>query len=125
MNLLPGTIGSDGALHAEQLAIPLPSHLRSRLSAGSGVTLGVHAEDAVVYDPAKPASDGVRIKGTVEMVEPDFGRRQALVFMTAGESRFTLVCPIDAGWRAGEEIEAILPEERLYFFDSDTGARLR
>jgi ABC-type sugar transport system ATPase subunit len=125
MNLLPGTVGSDGALHAGELAVPLPSDLRARLSASRAVTLGVHAEDAVVYDPVVPASDGVRIKGTVEMVEPDFGRRQASVFMSAGESRFTLVTPVDAGWRAGEEIEAILPEERLYFFDSDTGARLR
>ncbi|OQA47586.1 MAG: sn-glycerol-3-phosphate import ATP-binding protein UgpC [Chloroflexi bacterium ADurb.Bin325] len=125
MNLLAGASDGDGVLHVGGFSVMLPPSLRLSSPAGRGVTLGVHTDDAVAYEPALPAPAGPRVKGTVEMIEPDFGRRQQSIFARAGEFTFSLVTGLEAGWHVGEEIEVVLPEDRLYFFDTESGARLR
>ena len=105
------------------LATALPVGHPAEQPTGRRITLGVHADDADLrYDPQLPMPAGPRVRGTVEMIEPDFGGRQQSVFMQRGG---TGLHP-GHGPRApagtwGGTIEAVLPEHRLYFFDTDTG----
>ncbi len=125
MNLLDGTVDGDGMLHVDEFSVVLPSAIRLSSPAGRRITLGVHTDDAVAYEPPLPAPAGLRVRGTVEMIEPDFGRHQQSILLRAEASTFSVVTGLDTGWHAGEEMEVVLPEDRLYFFDTESGARLR
>jgi ABC-type sugar transport system ATPase subunit len=125
MNLLAGTVGEGDTLALDGMTVLLPSGVRSRFRPGQGITVGARPETALVVGTGLPAPAGLHVAGEVEMVEPDFVRRVQVVFMKAGTQSVRFIAPLDGWFKPGEPVEVAFPEDRLYFFDGETGARIR
>jgi ABC-type sugar transport system ATPase subunit len=124
MNLLTGGTVRQGALYLDEIAIPLPEMVRTRTRDGQGLTLGMRADAAhlVLDDGAHP--EGARLRGTVESVQPDFSRRTQLVYSRTGSCLYALHGSMDTVLNVGDDVEAVLPHDQLYFFDADSGRRI-
>jgi ABC-type sugar transport system ATPase subunit len=126
MNLLIGTVGAGGQFDLAGLALSLPPGVGARFRPGQGLVVGSRPEAACVLGPGRPAPAGLRLTGEVEMVEPDFVRRSQMVFFKVAGQSVRFVAFLEEGWfKPGEQVEVAFPEERLYFFDTVSGARLR
>ncbi len=153
MNLLPGAEVRDGQIAlSDGLQIrPDPSLLKN-LQPGHALTVGIRPESVQVTvrasrDARNPrgappsVADGdaqpVNLNdaalqspltnvwpGIVESVEPDYGRRRALVYIQAGGQRLVGQADIRARLTQGERIVAQLEPTGLHFFESQTGARI-
>ena len=115
MNFLPGKRSGDAVDVGEQLAIALPAPLRDK--AKGDVTVGVRPEHLVAGGPGPVFRFKVE---TVEALGAD-----SLVHGAFGSS--TLVARVDghATPSPGEALAFSAMPERIYFFDSATGQRLR
>jgi ABC-type sugar transport system ATPase subunit len=124
MNLLTGGVVGDGGLHLGEVVVPLPDAVAERAHAGQRVTLGVRPEAArlVLDDPSLPS--GVRLRGVVEVVEPDFAHRTQLAYVYTGPLSYAVTGPLDGSLNAGDEVEVVLPTDRLYFFDGESERRI-
>jgi ABC-type sugar transport system ATPase subunit len=128
MNLLKGGEVADNALAFEELRVPLPASIRDQVGAGQALTLGVRPERTPVVLDGTPVADGVHIHGTVEIVEPNFGRQIQLIYVRVGSLTLAATGPIegpDALLNTGDLVEVILPTEHLYFFDEESEVRIR
>jgi len=124
MNLLKGGTIADGALNLNEIVIPLPDAVRPHTSAGQEVTLGVRPEATRLVLGDLPLPDGVRLRGVVEVIEPDFAHRIQLVYVRTGAVSYVAIETLDRSLNAGDEVEVIFPTGQLYFFDSKSGQRI-
>ena len=128
MNLLSGGTITDGTLHVGEYAFPLPNSLKGQAQTGQAVTLGIRPEAVQLLSSSNsmvthPIKDGVRLRGQVEMVEPDFSRQTQLVYVRSGELAFAVVTDLDAAI-VGATVEVAFPLDQLYFFDTQSEKRL-
>ena len=124
MNLLAGGTVADDGLHFEDLVVPLPAPVRARVQAGQQLILGVRAESATMVSADEHPADGVRLRGEVEVIEPDYGRRQQTAHVRSGEHAYAATGPLDIGLNAGDTVEVVFPFNGLYFFDGESELRL-
>jgi ABC-type sugar transport system ATPase subunit len=128
MNLLLGGSVAEGALRIGELAVPLPDAVKAQVETGQAVTLGVRPEAIrlarTMAPPALAAGRDLRMRGSVEMVEPDFGRQLQVVYMRTGDVAYGVVTDLDAVM-VGETVEVLLPLDQLYYFDSKTDRRIK
>ena len=124
MNLLTGGVVADGAVQLPGFQVPLPVALKERLSRGQAVTVGVRPEALRLVDGTAPAGDGVYLRGTAEVVEPDFGRQSQLVYAAQGELRFVAMGDLAIPLFAGHPVTAQLDTTRLHFFDATSERRI-
>jgi ABC-type sugar transport system ATPase subunit len=128
MNLLRGGGVADGELVFEEFRVALPPSIRDQVRAGQVLTLGARPERTPVVLDDVPIGDGVHIHGTVEIVEPNFGRQIQLVYVRVGSHTLVATGPIegpDALLNTGDPVEVVLPAEHLYFFDEESEVRIR
>ena len=57
--------------------------------------------------------------------EPDFAQRHQLVNVEAGGRFFGVAVPLDEPINAGWRVQALVPHEAAYFFDSYSERRIR
>jgi len=128
MNLLAGwTVESGGLRFGEgesRVVVPLPAAVQERVHAGQQVTLGIRPEAARLVSDDLPAPDGVRLRGVVEVVQPDFAHKTQLVYVRTGELTYAAVGALDVGLNIGEEVEVLFPADQLYFFDGESERRI-
>jgi len=124
MNLLTGGTVSDGNLHLGAIVIPLPDAVKAQVHAGQGLTLGVRPQAARIVLDDRAMPEGIRIRGTIEIVEPDFSRRTQLAYARTGPFFYAASGAIDTLLNVGDEIEAVFPAGQLYFFDGRSEQRL-
>jgi ABC-type sugar transport system ATPase subunit len=128
MNLLAGWTAEGGGLRfgegESRLVVPLPAAVQEHVHAGQQVTLGIRPEAARLVSDAPPASDGVRLRGVVEVVQPDFAHKTQLVYVRTGELTYAAVGALDVGLNIGEEVEVLFPADQLYFFDGESEQRI-
>ncbi|MGC9523609.1 MAG: ABC transporter ATP-binding protein [Anaerolineae bacterium] len=123
MNLLTATI-QDGQLIIGDSRWPAPERVSATVQEGQSVTVGIRPEAAQVVTDAEDRPGGPTLSGVIDMVEPDFGRRQQVAYVSAGDLTFSVVASLDIRLTQGYEIRVAFPEEALFFFDSETGARI-
>jgi ABC-type sugar transport system ATPase subunit len=123
MNLLAGGTAASGIARFGELAVPLPESIRALVLEGQSLVAGIRPE-AVRIGGSPSAQDAIRLRGTVELIEPDFGRKEQSVQLRAGNFTFFAVCPQDMPLRLKEEAEAAFPAEGFIFFDGVTGKRI-
>jgi ABC-type sugar transport system ATPase subunit len=123
MNLFGGTV-ADGALRLTEITVPLPEAIKGRVQTGQNLTLGVRPEAAALVSAGRPLPEGVRLRGEVEVVEPDFGRRMQTVYVRTGEFSYAASGPLDLSLDIGAEVEVVFPAEQLYFFGGESGRRI-
>jgi len=126
MNLLTGGIAQDGELVLDEAAFPLPAAIKAQVHSGQAVTMGVRPEEVRLVLGNHPTPDGVRLKGTVEVVEPDFAHQTQLAYVRIGSQICTASGILDATTmiNVGDAVEVIIPIDRNYFFDAETGLRI-
>ena len=126
MNLLRGGRVANGVLQLGELSVPLPDAVLAQVHAGQVLTLGVRPEAARMECGDGPASDGVRVRGVVEVIEPDFARRTQLAYVRSGSLSYAAqgVMRVGNEPRVGDEVEVVFPGDQLYFFDGETERRI-
>ena len=116
MNLFEGGTAVSGIARFGELAVPLPENLRSRIVEGQPLIAGIRPE-VVRIGGSPSAQDAIRMRGMVELIEPDFGRKEQSVQLHAGNFTFFAVCPQDLPLRLKEEVEADFDAQAFIFFD--------
>jgi len=124
MNLLTGGTVADGALRLGELVVPLPDAVKVQVSAGQRLTLGVRPESASLISVDQPAPEGICLRGVVEVIEPDFGRRMQTVYVRTGEFSYAASGPLDPALDIGAEVSVVFPTDQLYFFDGESEQRV-
>jgi ABC-type sugar transport system ATPase subunit len=124
MNLFTGGTVRDEALHWEETSVTLPDAVRSQIEVGQTLTLGVRPEEAQMVVDDRPVPDGLRLRGTVETVEPDFSRDTQMAYLRTGSFFYAARGPLDVVLNVGDEIEVAYPSDCLYFFDGQDERRV-
>ena len=123
MNLLPSGSISGDKLILDKYLIPLSSRVYPLVENGQLVTLGFRRE-AVNISVGPILGNGIRLRGEIEALEPDYSQRTQAVYIRDGIWNYSGLCPLDMKLYVGQMIQAELDPDRLYFFDSDSGLRL-
>jgi multiple sugar transport system ATP-binding protein len=124
MNLFRGGTVSDGLLHLGGIKVPLPPAVLAQVHAGQTVTLGVRPEAAQLLGEAQPAPAGIRLRGNVEVVEPDFAHHTQLAHVRSGALQYVGMGSLDPLLTTGDEVEVVFRADQLYFFDGQSERRL-
>jgi ABC-type sugar transport system ATPase subunit len=124
MNLLSGGTVGGGMLRLGEITVPLPGAVQAQVYPGQAVTLGVRPEAASLVIGDQPAPAGVRLRGSVEVVEPDFARRTQLAHMRTGTFSYAATGELDPLLNMGDEVEVVFRTDQLYFFDSESEQRI-
>jgi ABC-type sugar transport system ATPase subunit len=126
MNLIPGSVADGKVVIDDAHRFPLPSRISEKVHTGQRILLGIRPEAARLRDQidSKEATGGVTFTGIIDVVEPDFGRRQQTAYVSAGELTCNVTASQDIRLTPGYEIQVYFPEEALYFFDVATDARI-
>jgi ABC-type sugar transport system ATPase subunit len=128
MNLFPGAVVEGDRLWLIDSAIPLPPASSAWVRPGRVVTIGIHAEALHLHlsddSSSQPDPPGLRLRGTVELVEPDIVHRTQLVHLKTGCFEYAAIAPLDIPLYVGDQIKVVLPTGELYFFDSKNERRI-
>jgi ABC-type sugar transport system ATPase subunit len=123
MSLLSGGVISGNKLVLDPYLIPLPRLIFSLVQNGQSVTLGMRRE--AVQVSGEPAStNGIAMRGEVEAFEADYVHRIQTVHLQTGRWHYSGLCPLDLKLRIGQQVQAQIDPDRLYFFDTTSGLRL-
>ncbi len=123
MNLLDGTL-QQGQLIIGDRRFPAPTRVVTEMAEGQTVTIGIRPEAARVVTNAEVTTEDLTLTGVIDVVEPDFGRRQQIAYITADEIAFRVAASLDIRLTPGYEVRVAFPESALFFFDRETGARI-
>lgn len=124
MNLLEDAMVADGKLQLGGITLPLPDKAVGRVRSGQRVILGIRPEAAHLGRGDRSRSEGVRLRGTVEVIEPDFAHRTQLVHVCTGALSYAVNGPLDNSLNTGDQVEVLFPEEQMYFFDAESEQRI-
>jgi ABC-type sugar transport system ATPase subunit len=124
MNLFAGGTAVSGIARFGELTVPLHKNLRSLVVEGQSLTAGVRPEVAWIREGAQSSPDAIRIRGTVELIEPDFARREQSIQVRTGNYTYFGVCSQDLPLRLKEEVEVAFPADAFIFFDGGSGKRI-
>lgn len=130
INVLPGTARvRDGRVHVEigTRAGSLATEVTS-VADGTAVTVGVRPQDCALHaGPGTDTGDGVEtgIAAEVAYFEHllEFGMTTTTV--SGIEEGFVVVTPAADTYATSDRVRITAPAERVYLFDTETGARLR
>ncbi len=124
MNLIQGVVAGR-ELRLDDQALALPAAIARATHDGQAVTLGIRPEAAQVIDGPAPSCRGAQLQGTLEVVEPDFSRRQQTAYVRTGELQYSITTSLEQRLVEGYQIGVCFPEGALYFFDTESENRIR
>jgi ABC-type sugar transport system ATPase subunit len=125
MNLINGEIQDGRLVLGTATQFQIPPKLAAQVSSGQHIILGIRPEAArIVGADAAQQEDGLVLSGTIDVVEPDFGRRQQTAYISAGEVSCSVTAPLDIRLTQGYTTQVLFPRESLYFFDAESEARI-
>jgi ABC-type sugar transport system ATPase subunit len=125
MNLLRGRV-EDGRLRLDDHQLPLPERFADRLESDQDILLGIRPEAArICTDEERRSTKGLALQATIEVVEPDFGRRQQTAYVRSGEMTYSVTTSLEHRLVQGYETSVCFPDDALYFFDAETEKRIR
>ena len=123
MDLFPSGSISGGRLVLDEYSFPVPGSISANLNDGQLVTLGVRRED-VTISAESMSNDAMQFRAEVESIEPDLVHRRQIVYLRMGELTYSGLCPADEKVHQGQLIHVSINADKLYFFDTVSGARL-
>jgi ABC-type sugar transport system ATPase subunit len=124
MNLLNGGVVEGGMVRIGDQTLPLPASSLVQTQSGQAVTLGVRPEATCLVEPGATLPAGIRWRGVVDVVEPDFGRRLQWVHVRQGAQPLVALSALDQAIYSGHPVELFLPADQLHLFDSASEQRL-
>jgi len=124
MNLTNGVI-SDSQLNLGSTdRFRLPQVLAPHVDNDQKLIVGIRPEAARIWI-GDGTPDGLLFRGTIDVVEPDFSRRQQTAYISAADFTCSVTAPLETQLVRGYEVEVLFPSASLYFFDGDTERRIR
>ena len=124
MNLFGGSV-AEGKLFLGKIPAPLPDRIKAHVRSGRRVILGVRPEEAQLVTNDQPLPVGLRLRGTVEAIEPDFAHNSQLLHLSTGNYAYVAIVAMDIPLRLGDTVEVFFSMDKFYFFDRDSEARIR
>jgi ABC-type sugar transport system ATPase subunit len=124
MSLFAGGTVDGEMLRFDELALPLPGAIRALVTEGEVLTAGVRPEAARLGSTAGLQPGGIRIRGKVELIEPDYARKEQSVQLRTGRFTYFAACSQDLPLHLKEEVEIVFPADAFVFFDDRTGRRI-
>jgi len=124
MNLLQGTV-ADGALKLDSIHVPLPPGIAAQTHIGQTVTLGFRPDAAVAGPEAHTHPQSLHLHGTIDVVEPDFGRRRQQAYVRTDTITYRVMASLELDLIQGYPIDVAIPTAALYFFDAKSEMRLK
>ncbi len=134
MSLLEEAAVLEGGISAGHgLNIKPQTSQMQALRTGQKVTIGIPAESVQisVNEDTQASRDGEKTssrpnfwRGTVESVEPDYGRQIQFIGFRSGDHRVLGHANVREKIAQGEQIVAQFEETGLHFFDAESGARI-
>jgi ABC-type sugar transport system ATPase subunit len=124
MNLLTGGRVSAGRVQFDGVAVTLPPRLRALVYNDQSVTVGFRPEAARLQPDALPNADLLLLPGTVEVIEPDLGRRTQWIHVQGAIAPFVMAAPLETPVDAGTNVTAAIQLDDCHWFDETTGLRL-
>ncbi len=126
MNLITGGCVEDGLLCLSDVSIPIPVPVLQSVRTGQAVTLGIRPEKAHVLTDVEVPVGGTRLRGVVEVVEPDFAHHVQRVYVRTNDFAYLASASMSPSivLNVGDRVEVVFPDEELYFFDTETEERL-
>jgi ABC-type sugar transport system ATPase subunit len=124
MSLFSGGTVEGGMLRFDELAVPLPDAVRALVTEGQVVTAGVRPKAARLGPAAGPEPGEIRIRGRVELIEPDYARKEQSIQLRTGRFTYFAACSQDLPLHLKEEVEIAYPADAFIFFDDRTGLRI-
>jgi ABC-type sugar transport system ATPase subunit len=121
MNLFEGAPAPDGTFRIGEASVALPQKLRAQGLGGEAVILGVRPEAARMHQGGDECPGCAMIRGTVEVIEPDFGQRRKLIHVRSGHELFVVAASLEEPASVGEEVGVDLPLDQMYFFYGEDG----
>jgi len=124
MNLMNGVI-SDGQLSLGSTdRFRLPQALAPHVKNGQELIVGIRPEAARIW-ASDGLPDGLLFRGTIDVVEPDFSRRQQTAYISTADFTCSVTASLETRLIRGYQVEVLFPSTALYFFDRDTERRIR
>lgn len=125
MNLLRGGVIDAHTIRINSARFQLPESIVRHLKTKPRLQLvvGIRPEVTRII-PDVPPFDGPYLRGTVEVIEPDFANQTQLVYLRSGDFTFAATGHLDMALSLGNEAVAELPVDQLYFFDAEHGRRI-
>jgi ABC-type sugar transport system ATPase subunit len=124
MNMFTGTVDNK-QLCLREIAIPLPDWIKPRLSPGRKVTLGVRPEAGHVAIGDQASLDGFRLRGVIEVAQPDFAHHTRLIYLRTGTLVYATITQLEPPLKIDDKVDVIFPTNKFYFFDGETGERIQ
>lgn len=126
MNLMPCAV-EDGKLALDAVhRFPIPAQFASMVKREQQLILGIRPEAAqIVAEGSRVDGAGPTFTGTIDVVEPDFGRRQQTAHISAGKLALSATASDEVRLVQGYPVRVHFPEQALYLFDAKTEARIR
>ena len=124
MNLFTGGTAVSGIAQFGDFSVPLPENIRALVTEGQPLTAGFRPEGARIDAGEPAAGDWIRLRGTVELIEPEFSRREQFVQARTGKYVFIAVAPQSMPLSLKELVEATIPASAFLFFDGGSGKRI-
>lgn len=125
MNLSQGTVTAEHQVEIGGAHLPLPGPVLAQVAPGQSIVAGIRPEALTLAFGSAPVSTQGLLPGVVQMVEPDYARRVQYVRVETPVGDFTVADITNEPLAVGQKLQIVLPTERAYFFDVQTGARLR
>jgi hypothetical protein len=91
---------------------------------GQAVILGTRPEVARLVTRNSTLPAGLHLRGTIEVIEPDFARHTQLLYLRTGAFFYAAVVPLDEPLGIGHPVEVLFPADQLLFFDADSERRI-
>jgi ABC-type sugar transport system ATPase subunit len=124
MNLLAGGTVQEGVVQVDHDTWPLPARLRGLVYNGQRVTMGFRPEAAHLQVDVTAGEERLLLPGTVEVIEPDLGRRTQWVHVQGAMHSFVVAAPLAATVAVGDKVAAAVGVDDTHWFDEATGLRL-
>lgn len=125
MNLLEGTVTDRSLVVNAENRLPLPSSIATQVHTGQRIILGIRPEAARIQTEGVVPEASLCFVGTIDVVEPDFGRSQQVAFVSTDAFSCRVIAPIEERLIRGYEAWVCFPESSLYFFDAESEQRIK
>ncbi len=119
MNLLAGGRIDDALLHLGEATVALPALIKAHIQNGQRVTVGMRPEAAQLITSNTPAANGLRLRGTIDVIEPDFARRTQLLYLRTGAFAYAAVVSLDVSLGIGRYRRSPLSHRTTALFRRD------
>ena len=124
MNLMAGGVVQESSIQFAAANVDLPGTARAQIYPGQQIVVGMRPEVAHVLVGGQATVPGLRLRGEVEVVEPDFARQTQLLYLRAGEQTFAAAAGLNPPYYVGDTVEVVFPTDDLHFFDAVSELRL-